>query len=108
MLVGGIDAPQQWFGEALNLALALRSAVPSEGGVVIAGSTHALLGSFFDCEQLHPITLDDGHGSVPAWCVVGESTAIAGRFGWPAARPCESAGKSSSASRSNRPARLLS
>lgn len=80
MLVGGVDAPQEWFGEALNLALALRSAVPGESGVVIAGSTHALLGSFFDCEQLHPITLDDGHDSVPAWCVVGESTAIAGRF----------------------------
>jgi class 3 adenylate cyclase/tetratricopeptide (TPR) repeat protein len=80
MLVGGIDAPQEWFGEALNLALALRSAVPSDGGVVIAGSTRALLGSFFDCEQLHPITLDDGRDSVPAWCVVGESTAVAGRF----------------------------
>jgi class 3 adenylate cyclase len=80
MLVGGVDAPQEWFGEALNLALALRSAVPSDGGVAIAGSTHALLGSFFDCEELHPITLDDGRDSVPAWCVVGESTAVAGRF----------------------------
>ena len=38
MLVGGIDAPQEWFGEPLNLALALRSAVPSESGVVIASS----------------------------------------------------------------------
>src|SRR5205823_13395447 len=33
MLVGGIDAPQEWFGEALHLALTLRSAVPNESGV---------------------------------------------------------------------------
>jgi class 3 adenylate cyclase/predicted ATPase len=80
MLVGGIDAPQEWFGEPLNLALALRSAVPSESGVVIASSTHALLGSFFDCEQLAPITLNDDRDTAAAWRVIGESSAVAGRF----------------------------
>jgi Adenylate and Guanylate cyclase catalytic domain len=80
MLVGGIDAPQEWFGEPLNLALALRSAVPSESGVIIAGSTRALLGSFFDCEQIKPITLDDGRETVPAWRVICERGTVSGRF----------------------------
>ena len=80
MLVGSIDAPQDWFGEALNLALALRSVAPTDGGVVIASGTRALLGSFFDCEQLDPIALDDGRDSAPAWRVIGESSAVVGRF----------------------------
>jgi class 3 adenylate cyclase len=74
MLVGKIDAPQEWFGEALNLALVLRAAAPD--GVVVAAGTRVLLGSFFDCEQLTPVTLDGAGDSAPAWRVIGESRAL--------------------------------
>ncbi len=79
MLVGNIDGPQHYsaVGEALNLALHLRSVAPPDG-VVIAISTHELLGRFFDFEKLEPVIVDDG--ATTAWRVTGESAVIASRF----------------------------
>ena len=79
MLVGSGDASQNYsaIGESLNLALHLRSIAPADG-VVIAVSTHELLGRFFDCEELGPVVLEGA--VVPAWRVTGESVAVAGRF----------------------------
>jgi DNA-binding response OmpR family regulator/predicted ATPase len=79
MLVGSKDASQNYsvIGESLNLALHLRSIAPSDG-VVIADSTHELLGRFFECEELGPVVLEGA--AVSAWHVTGESVAVAGRF----------------------------
>lgn len=79
MLVGGLDAAQPFtaIGEAVNLALHLRSAAPPNG-VVVAASTHELLGRFFNCEEMAPIAMDGQN--VPAWRVLGETAAVVGRF----------------------------
>jgi DNA-binding response OmpR family regulator/class 3 adenylate cyclase/predicted ATPase len=79
MLVGGLDGAQQFtaIGEAVNLALHLRSAAPLDG-VVIAANTHELLGRFFDCDEMVPVAMDGQ--SVPAWRVRGETVAVVGRF----------------------------
>ena len=78
MLVGGMDAHEfTAVGEAVNLALHLRAAAPL-GGVIIAASTHELLGRFFDCDELAPVALEGL--SVPVWAVRGETSAVVGRF----------------------------
>jgi class 3 adenylate cyclase/predicted ATPase len=79
MLVGGMDAAGQYtaIGEAVNLALHLRSAAPLDG-VIIAAGTHELLGRFFDCDEMAPIAMEGQ--SVPVWCVKGETAAVVGRF----------------------------
>src|SRR5262245_12416467 len=80
ILVGDINAPQDWLGQPLNLALDLRDATPVDGGVMIAANTRALLGDFFKCEQLDPIAVDNGADRVPVWRVLSESAAVEGRF----------------------------
>jgi predicted ATPase/class 3 adenylate cyclase len=65
-------------GEALNVALHLQSAAPA-GSTVIAASTRELVGHFFDCQQLEPVVVEDGHDPLPAWRVAGEGTTV-GRF----------------------------
>jgi DNA-binding response OmpR family regulator/class 3 adenylate cyclase/tetratricopeptide (TPR) repeat protein len=78
MLVGGMDAQQYTaIGEAVNLALHLRSAAPLNG-VVIAASTHELLGRFFDCDEMAPVAMDGQN--VTVWRVKGETAAVVGRF----------------------------
>jgi DNA-binding response OmpR family regulator/class 3 adenylate cyclase/predicted ATPase/ABC-type cobalamin transport system ATPase subunit len=79
MLVGGMDAAQQYtaIGEAVNLALHLRSSAPLDG-VVIAASTHELLGRFFDCDEMAPVALDGQN--LPVWRVTGEPVTVVGRF----------------------------
>lgn len=78
MLVGGMETGRYpAVGEAVNLALHLRSAAPLDG-VTIATSTHELLGRFFDCEEMKPVAMD---GQIArAWHVSGETTAVVGRF----------------------------
>lgn len=76
-MVGGMDMPLGYpaIGEALNLAQNLRSAAPADG-VVIAISTHKLVGEFFDYEELAPIAPEGEPES--AWRVLGEN--VLGRF----------------------------
>jgi DNA-binding response OmpR family regulator/class 3 adenylate cyclase/predicted ATPase len=79
MLVGGMDALGHYtaIGEPVNLALHLRSVAPLDG-VVIAASTHELLGRFFDCDELASVSIEGQ--SVPLWRVKGETAAVVGRF----------------------------
>jgi DNA-binding response OmpR family regulator/class 3 adenylate cyclase/predicted ATPase len=79
MLVGGMDAAGQYtaIGEAVNLALHLRSAAPLDG-VIIDPSTHQLLGRFFDFDEMPPVAMEGQ--SVPVWRVKGEAAAVVGRF----------------------------
>ena len=81
MLVGGAETSPNHsaVGEPLNLALQLRSAAPPDG-VVIAAGTRELIGRFFDCEELKPVTLEEGLEPVPVWRVMGEGATASGRF----------------------------
>jgi class 3 adenylate cyclase/DNA-binding response OmpR family regulator/tetratricopeptide (TPR) repeat protein len=59
-------------GEALNLALHMQRAAPTDSAV-IATSTQELIGRFFQCQSIEPIELEEGYEPVPAWRVVGET-----------------------------------
>jgi class 3 adenylate cyclase/predicted ATPase len=80
MLVGSVDAPQEWFGEPLNLALDLLTSAPIDGSVVIAASTRALVGDFFNLEPLAPFYLEGNPDSITVWRVVEEKDSVSGRF----------------------------
>jgi predicted ATPase/DNA-binding response OmpR family regulator len=65
-------------GQALSLALRLRSAAPPDG-VLVAGRTRELVGDFFDYQAAEPLALADDMAPVPVWRVTGAS-GNAGRF----------------------------
>lgn len=65
-------------GQALNIALRLQSAAPSDS-VLITDRTRELVGDFFDCRAMEPLVLADDLPLVAVWRVTGES-AKAGRF----------------------------
>jgi DNA-binding response OmpR family regulator/class 3 adenylate cyclase/tetratricopeptide (TPR) repeat protein len=78
MLVGGVEAARYpAVGEAVNIALSLRSAAPKDG-VVVAGRTHELLGRFFDCQEMDPVAVDGQ--TARAWHVRHEVAAVRSRF----------------------------
>lgn len=58
-------------GEALHLARQMRKSAPADG-VVIAASTHDLVGRFFHCQEVEPVVVEEGHEPAPAWRVVDE------------------------------------
>lgn len=62
-------------GQALNLALHMEKAAPTDG-VVIAPTTRGLIGRFFECRQLKPVKLEEGLEPVPAWQVIDEIAGI--------------------------------
>jgi DNA-binding winged helix-turn-helix (wHTH) protein len=63
------------FGQAPALAAALRS-VTEPDTVLIATSTHGLLGGLFEYQAVGPLALDGFPGTVPAWLIT--STNVAG------------------------------
>ena len=65
-------------GEAVELAAGLQ-ALAEPNTVVIGEGTRQLVGGFFDCDALGPISLKGAGEAVPAWRVVGAS-AVASRF----------------------------
>jgi class 3 adenylate cyclase/DNA-binding response OmpR family regulator len=80
MLVAEMDTDRQRrpplaVGEALNLALRLRQAVPG-AGVVIAADTRKLLGRLFDYREIGPVKLEDGNNPVPAFLVTAAAAAV--------------------------------
>jgi class 3 adenylate cyclase/DNA-binding response OmpR family regulator/predicted ATPase len=81
MMVGAPSGPPDEFaatGQALNLALRLQSAAPSDA-VLISNRTRDLVGDFFDYQEMGPLALADDRAPVAVWRVTGESTR-AGRF----------------------------
>ena len=62
-------------GEALDLAARLQAAA-SPGAVVIAASTHRLVGRMFDCRALGAIAVKGLPQAVEAWQVRGETAGI--------------------------------
>ena len=81
MMVGASSGPPDEFaatGQALNLALHLQLAAPSDG-VLITDRTRELVGDFFNYREMEPIVLADGLAPVTVWSVIGENT-NAGRF----------------------------
>src|SRR5262249_33667755 len=80
-MVGVCPGPPDEFaatGEALNLALCLQSAAPSDS-VLIASRTRELVGDFFNYQEMAPLVLAVDVAPIKVWCVTGES-ASAGRF----------------------------
>ena len=65
-------------GEAVELAAGLQ-ALAEPNTVVIGEGTRQLVGGFFDCDALGPISLKGAGEAVPAWRVMGAS-AVASRF----------------------------
>ena len=81
MMVGASPGPPDEFaatGQALNLALRLQSAAPSDS-VLITSRTRELVGDFFNYQEMEPLVLADDLAPVTVWCVTGESN-DAGRF----------------------------
>jgi len=58
-------------GEALNLALHMQKSAPA-GSVLIAASTRDLIGRFFQCREIEPVEMEEGHKPAPAWRVIEE------------------------------------
>jgi hypothetical protein len=78
-LIGaGAAQEQAVVGETPNLATRLQ-AVAEPGAVVIAASTHLVLGGLFDYRDLGPVSLKGFGENVSAWRVVGAS-AVESRF----------------------------
>ena len=81
MIVGACPGPPDEFaatGQALNLALRLQSAAPSDS-VLITSRTRELVGDFFNYLEVAPLVLADDLAPLRVWCVTGENT-NAGRF----------------------------
>jgi predicted ATPase/class 3 adenylate cyclase len=81
MMVGASPGRPEEFaatGQALNLALRLQSAAPSDS-VLITSRTRELVGDFFNYQEMEPLLLADDLAPVAVWRVTGESTS-AGRF----------------------------
>jgi DNA-binding response OmpR family regulator/class 3 adenylate cyclase/predicted ATPase len=81
LMVGISAGPPDAFaatGQALNIALRLQSAAPSDS-VLITGRTRELVGDFFDYQEMEPLVLADLTAPVAVWRVTGENT-NAGRF----------------------------
>jgi class 3 adenylate cyclase/DNA-binding response OmpR family regulator/predicted ATPase len=81
MMVGAsLGRPEEFAatGQALNLALRLQSAAPSDS-VLITSRTRELVGDFFNYQEMEPLLLADDLAPVAVWRVTGES-ASAGRF----------------------------
>ena len=81
MMVGASPGPPDEFaatGQALNLALRLQSAAPSDS-VLITSHTRELVGDFFNYQEMEPLLLADDLAPVKVWRVTGESN-DAGRF----------------------------
>jgi len=81
LMVGISAGPPDAFaatGQALNIALRLQSAAPSDS-VLITGRTRELVGDFFDYQEMEPLVLADDAAPVAVWRVTGENT-NAGRF----------------------------
>ena len=75
MMVGASPGPPDEFaatGQALNLALRLQSAAPSDS-VLITSRTRELVGDFFNYQEMEPLWLADDLAPVTVWCVTGES-----------------------------------
>ena len=62
------------FGQAPALAAALRS-VTEPNTVLIAASTHGLLGGLFEYEAVGPLALDGFPSTVPAWLITSANVA---------------------------------
>jgi DNA-binding winged helix-turn-helix (wHTH) protein len=62
------------FGQAPGLAAALRS-VTKPDTVLIAASTHGLLGGLFEYRAVGPLALDGFPSTVPAWLITGANVA---------------------------------
>ena len=62
------------FGQAPALAAALRS-VTEPDTVLIAASTHGLLGGLFEYQAVGPLALDGFPGTVPAWRITSANVA---------------------------------
>jgi DNA-binding winged helix-turn-helix (wHTH) protein/energy-coupling factor transporter ATP-binding protein EcfA2 len=62
------------FGQAPALAAALRS-VTEPDTVLIAASTHGLLGGLFEYRAIGPLALDGFPSTVPAWLITGANVA---------------------------------
>jgi DNA-binding response OmpR family regulator/ABC-type transport system involved in cytochrome c biogenesis ATPase subunit len=65
-------------GQALNLALRLQSAAPSDS-LLLTGRTRELVGDFFDYREIEPLVLAHDIASVAVWQVTGENAGT-GRF----------------------------
>jgi DNA-binding response OmpR family regulator/predicted ATPase/ABC-type transport system involved in cytochrome c biogenesis ATPase subunit len=65
-------------GQAINVALRLQSAAPSDS-VLITDRTRELVGEFFEYRAMEPLALADDLAPAVVWRVTGES-AKAGRF----------------------------
>ena len=81
MMVGASPGPPDEFavtGQALNIALRLQSAAPSNS-VLITSRTRELVGDFFNYQEMEPLWLADDLAPVTVWCVTGESNS-ADRF----------------------------
>jgi DNA-binding response OmpR family regulator/class 3 adenylate cyclase/predicted ATPase len=75
MMIGAPPGPPDEFaatGQALNIALHLQSAAPSDS-VLITGRTRELVGEFFNYQEMEPLRLADNLAPVAAWCVTGEN-----------------------------------
>ena len=62
------------FGQAPALAAALRS-VTKPDTVLIAASTHGLLGGLFEYDAVGPLALDGFPSAVPAWLIISANVA---------------------------------
>jgi predicted ATPase len=80
MVVASPGRPEEFAatGQALNLALRLQSAAPSDS-VLITSRTRELVGDFFNYQEMQPLLLADDLAPVAVWRVTGESTS-AGPF----------------------------
>ena len=70
----GMARDRAAFGEAPALAAALR-AVTEPDTVLIAASTHGLLGGLFEFEAIGPLALDGFPSTVPAWLITSANVA---------------------------------